>query len=101
MIGIRDIGVYLPEAIRTNDELISRLGFRQDFLENRVGVIQRHLASADEASSDLAVKSADNVFERNPTLKPDDIDLLIVCTQNPDFKLPHAAEQGQQPFGFR
>jgi 3-oxoacyl-[acyl-carrier-protein] synthase-3 len=81
---------YLPERIIDNKYLHEMAGIDIDFLENKVGIKQRHIAADDESTSDMATKAAMMLIERN-NLNTDFIDLLILCTQNPDYKLPATA----------
>ncbi|MEP6642646.1 MAG: ketoacyl-ACP synthase III [Gaiellales bacterium] len=90
-IGIRGIGTYLPERIVRNDELIERFGWDADFLERKLGIRERHIAAADEGAADMAVAAAENLFARRPELDRDAVDLVVLCTQNPDYGLPHSS----------
>jgi len=89
--GIKDIQVYLPEKILTSKELVERFDFDPDFLEHKIGINSRHIAAKDESVSDMAVKASKSLFMENHSFTPDSVDLLVVCTQNPDFKIPHTA----------
>ena len=89
-IGIRDIQFFLPEKILTNQEMIKELQVDPVFLEQKIGVLERRIAATDQAASDLAVAAAEKIFKNNGIHKRD-IELLIVVTQNPDYKLPHTA----------
>jgi 3-oxoacyl-[acyl-carrier-protein] synthase-3 len=81
---------YLPERIIDNKYLHEIAGMDIDFLENKVGIKQRHIAAIDETTSEMAIKAAVKLIENNK-IEPDAIDLLILCTQNPDYKLPTTA----------
>ncbi len=50
--GIAAIATYLPEGVVSNDELVDRFDFDRAFLDDKVGVRERHIAAADEAVSD-------------------------------------------------
>jgi len=98
-IGIENVQIYLPEKKLKNDELIAQFGFDESFLENKLGILERHIAADDELCSDLAVKAAENIFQTND-LSRKDIGLLVLCTQNPDYKLPHTSAIIQDRLGF-
>lgn len=89
-VGIDQISSYLPETILSNEEIIERFDFPAGFLEEKLAIQSRHIASADESCSDMAVAAVTNLFESGHA-SPSDIGLLIVCTQNPDYRLPSTA----------
>jgi 3-oxoacyl-[acyl-carrier-protein] synthase-3 len=81
---------YLPERIIDNEFLSRSAGIDMDFLENKVGIRKRHIAGQEETTSDMAVKAALNLFNGRK-INREIIDLVIVCTQNPDYRLPTTA----------
>ena len=89
-VGIQSIEYYLPARTRETDELVKDLDFDRSFLNDKVGIRCRHIAAPEEAGSDLAVEAARKLFAKT-NLSPDQIGLLIVCTQSPDYQLPHTA----------
>jgi 3-oxoacyl-[acyl-carrier-protein] synthase-3 len=97
--GIAQIATYLPEAVVNNDELVARFGFDRAFLDDKVGIRQRHIAAADEAVSDLALKAAEALLSRS-ALARERIELVVLCTQNPDYKLPTTANIIQDRLGL-
>lgn len=96
--GIAAIASHLPSRVVTNDELRARFDFEADFLERKIGIERRYVCGEDEAVSDLAVAAASKLFASGAA-KPDEIDLLVVCTQNPDYKLPTTANLVQHRLG--
>ena len=72
--------------------LTSIQGFAQAMLDGT--------ASDDEACSDLAFKAAKKIFDEGE-VSEEDIGLLILCTQNPDYKLPHTSAILQQRLNLR
>jgi len=78
-------GMYLPEKIITNEELSKRYGF--DVSLYLSGVTLRHIAAEDESASDLAIKAAEDALKK-ANMKPEDIDLLIMTTDAPDYITP-------------
>jgi 3-oxoacyl-[acyl-carrier-protein] synthase-3 len=91
MIGIRDVACYLPKGELHSSELQSRLGFKPGFLENKVGVEIRHVAAPNETTSDMAVRAFEHLTQRCPNEDFGDVGLVLLCTQNPDYKMPHTA----------
>lgn len=88
---IKGISYYLPEKIVTNDDLLTEFPeWDVEKVYNKVGVRERHLASATETAGDMAEKAARKLFEEY-SINPSDIDFLLLCTQSPDYVLPSTA----------
>lgn len=100
MIGIRDVACYLPEGELTSAELARRLDFKPNFLEGKVGIETRHIAGAREATSDMAVRAFENLQRRCPNEDFSTVGLVLLCTQNPDYKIPHTASLVQHRLGL-
>ncbi|MBW2172380.1 MAG: ketoacyl-ACP synthase III, partial [Deltaproteobacteria bacterium] len=91
MAGIKSIATYFPKNRVENEELIRRFGLSTEFLMDKVGVASRAIADRGETTSDMAFAAAQLLFKKNPALDPSAVDLLVVCTQNPDYRLPHTS----------
>jgi 3-oxoacyl-[acyl-carrier-protein] synthase-3 len=91
MAGIRSIATYFPKNRVDNEELIKRFGLSTEFLMDKVGVVTRAVADRGESTSDMCSAAAKLLFDKNPALDPSVVDLLVVCTQNPDYRLPHTS----------
>jgi 3-oxoacyl-[acyl-carrier-protein] synthase-3 len=99
-------GSYLPAKRVTNQELADQLAAKgietsDEWIVSRSGIAARHFAAADEKSSDLAVKAANNALDM-AGLQPNDIDLIIVASSTPDFfgSFPSTACIVQQKLGI-
>jgi 3-oxoacyl-[acyl-carrier-protein] synthase-3 len=90
---------YLPGKIITNQYLQEYCGIDAEFLESKIGIKIRHIAADDEYVSDLASKAGNLLFGRNGINKGD-IDLLLLCTQHGDYKLPTTACIVQNKLGL-
>lgn len=90
MTGIEAIAVYLPERRASNRELMTQFEIDERFLVEKIGVLQRAIKSAEEDTSDMALKALENLLEQTG-LAREEIDALIVVTQNPDSNLPHVS----------
>ncbi len=97
-IGINAIERYLPEQRLGNDELVDRLNVKESFLKEKLGIETRPISPSEIAASDLAVQAAEKIFTHG--LKKEEVDLLLVCTQNPDYKLPNTASIVQYKLGL-
>ena len=73
---ITGCGSYLPEHILTNKELEKKVDTTDEWIIERTGIERRHIAAADELTSDLAVKAATEALE-HAKLKADDIAWLV------------------------
>lgn len=96
---ITGCGSYLPEHILTNKELEKKVDTTDEWIIERTGIERRHIAAADELTSDLAVKAATEALE-HAKLKADDIDLIIVATSTPDQTFPSTAPRVQYKLGM-
>ncbi|MDP3791279.1 MAG: beta-ketoacyl-ACP synthase III [Candidatus Omnitrophota bacterium] len=98
--GIIGLGMYVPDRVLTNKELEKMVDTTDEWIFTRTGIKERRIASADEATSDMAVKAAKVALE-DAKLKIEDIDLIIVATITPDMFFPATACVVQSKLGAR
>ena len=67
---VRGVGSYLPERIITNEELSRTIDTSDEWIQQRVGIKQRHVAAEGEFTSDLAVHAARRALD-DARLSPD------------------------------
>lgn len=96
---IRSTGSYLPERIVTNAEMETLVDTTDDWIVQRTGIRQRHLAAKDQTTADLAINAARNALESSG-LKPEEIDGVIVATTTPDQTFPSVAVKVQAALGL-
>jgi 3-oxoacyl-[acyl-carrier-protein] synthase-3 len=96
---VRGVGSYLPARIMTNEELSRTIDTSDEWIQQRVGIKQRHIAADDEVTSDLAVHAARRALD-DARISPDEIDLIIVATTTPDLTFPATAAIVQQKLGM-
>src|SRR3712207_1092601 len=70
-----------------------------EWIVQRTGIRERHIAGDDETTSVLGIKAAEAALA-DAGLKPDDIDLIVCATSTPDFTFPSAASQIQTGLGI-
>ncbi|WP_426164517.1 beta-ketoacyl-ACP synthase III [Sandarakinorhabdus sp. DWP1-3-1] len=101
MIRARIIGTgsYLPQHILSNVELAARVDTSDEWIVERTGIRQRHIAAEGEFTSDLATEAARKALE-SCGLTPDDIDLIVVATATPDQTFPACATVVQHKLGM-
>lgn len=83
-------GSYLPEKILTNADLEKIVDTTDQWIRDRTGIRQRHVAAEGQTTCDLAEQAARRAME-DTGLKPTDIDLLLVGTTTPDVVFPSTA----------
>ena len=94
-------GRYLPEVEVPNDELRRRFAHLDDFvdkMEASTGIRRRWYAPEDWATSDLAVRAARQALARAGR-RPEDVDLLLVGTDSPDYVTPATSVVVQHKLG--
>ncbi len=97
---IKGIGSYLPEKILTNFDLEKIVETNNQWIVERTGIKQRHIAADGETTSDLAAKAAQKAIE-DAKISADDIDLIVVATTTPDNTFPSTAVMVQQKLGIK
>ncbi|MEQ9111471.1 MAG: beta-ketoacyl-ACP synthase III [Rhodospirillaceae bacterium] len=95
---IRGVGSYLPSNVVTNDELAKKVDTSDEWIQERTGIKQRHVAAEGENTSDLAIAAGRQALER-AGLKGEDIDLFVVATATPDNTFPATAAKVQAALG--
>lgn len=93
-------GKYLPERVLTNFDLEKMVDTSDEWIRSRTGIERRHIASDDQATSDLAFHAGRAAIE-DAGLKPGDIDLVIVGTTTPDLIFPNVGCLVQEKLGIR
>lgn len=85
---ITGTGSYVPERVLTNSDLAAQLGVEiEPFVSETLGIHERHVCADDESTADLAEHAARRALD-DAELAPDEIDLLIVTTDTPEFISP-------------
>jgi 3-oxoacyl-[acyl-carrier-protein] synthase-3 len=99
-IGIFDIEYFLPAKVLTSEHISAVSGLNRQVMEEKLGISCLHVAAEDEAVSDLAVAASERLLQ-SVEFARSDIDGIILCTQNPDYKLPATACVVQNRLGIR
>ena len=101
MIRARIIGngSYLPAQVLSNAELAARVDTSDEWIVERTGIRQRHVAAAGEFTSDLGTAAAQRALA-SAGLAAADIDLIIVATATPDQTFPACATVVQHKLGM-
>ncbi len=89
--AILALASHFPEERVGNDQLAARFeAWSADKIFAKTGIRERRVAAEGEFASDLAVAAAERLFAAGPA-RPEDVDVLIFCTQSPDYLLPASA----------
>jgi len=96
---VRGIGSYLPERVVTNQELAQRVDTSDEWIVQRTGISQRHVAGEGEFTSHLAVKAAERALA-DAGFAAGDIDLIVLATATPDLTFPATAATVQAELGI-
>jgi 3-oxoacyl-[acyl-carrier-protein] synthase III len=92
-------GSYLPERILTNAELASRIDTSDEWIVQRTGIRERHVAAEGEFTSHLAIKAARAALH-HARLDAQAIDLIVLATSTPDNTFPATAVAVQEGLGI-
>jgi len=92
-------GSYLPAKIVTNQDLAKTVDTSDEWIVERTGIKQRHVAAKDELTSDMAYKASLAAIESK--INPEEIDLIIVATTTPDLTFPACATSLQAKLGAK
>ena len=85
---ITGTGSYVPETVLTNADLARRIGADiEPFVSETLGIRERHVCAPDESTADLAVAAGVRALA-SAGLEPNEVDLLIVATDTPEYVSP-------------
>ena len=103
MTAIRSVvlgcGSYLPQKVLTNAELAARVDTSDEWITQRTGIKQRHIAADGEFTSHLAINAAKAALE-NAGIDAQAIDLIVLATSTPDNTFPATAVAVQNGLGI-
>ncbi|MFA6242134.1 MAG: beta-ketoacyl-ACP synthase III [Candidatus Hydrogenedentales bacterium] len=102
MVRSRIVGTghYLPEKVLTNVDLEGLMDTTDEWIRQRTGILQRHIAAPDEAASDLAAKACARALE-NAGIAAEEVDFIHCATATPDYFMPSAACLIQHKIGAK
>jgi 3-oxoacyl-[acyl-carrier-protein] synthase-3 len=95
---VTGMGHYLPANIVTNKDLEARMETSDEWIRERTGIHQRHIAAEGEVTSDLAAAAAKAALA-NAGVSVAQIDAIIVATTTPDETIPATATRVQHKLG--
>jgi 3-oxoacyl-[acyl-carrier-protein] synthase-3 len=92
-------GSYLPKRVLSNRDLADMVETSDEWIVQRTGIRERHIAAPGELTSDLAIQAALAALA-DAGLAPEAIDLILVATSTPDNTFPAAAVSVQAGLGI-
>ena len=96
---VRGCGAYLPERVVTNAELAKKVDTSDEWIQQRTGIKQRHIAADGEFTSHLAIKASQRALE-HAGIAASDLDLIVLATATPDETFPATATRVQAALGM-
>jgi len=94
-------GSFVPEKVVTNADLSRMLGENiDDFVEQNLGILERHVLAEDESAADLATGAARTALE-NAGIAAEKIDLIILATDTPEYISPATSVVVQHRIGAK
>jgi len=96
---IKGVGGYLPARVVTNAELAKLVDTSDQWISERTGIKERHIAADGELTSTMGSIAARRALD-DAGLAPEDIDLIILATSTPDQTFPATAVTIQAELGM-
>ena len=96
---ITALGTYVPPRVLSNADLEKMVDTTSEWILERVGIRERHIADKGVAASDLAVAAVKNLIESHP-FDLQEVDLILVGTVTPDMMYPSTACLVQHKLGI-
>ena len=87
---ISALGCFVPPRVLTNDDLSKMVETNDQWIVERTGIRERHIASPDIATSDMAVEAA-KIALASRGIEASELDAILVCTVTPDMFFPSTA----------
>ena len=89
--NITAIGGFLPDGVRSNDDLAQICDTSDEWIMKRTGIKERRILDDGLATSDMAVEAIKNLFDNYTDKNIADVEVLIVATSTPDMLMPSTA----------
>lgn len=88
---LKDIAIYLPDNVLTNNELAKLYPeWPAEKILEKTGISERRIAAEDQTAGDMAYEAACQLFKQG-RVSAEEVDFIILCTQAPDYVLPTTA----------
>ena len=99
-VKISALGCYTPPGILTNADLEKMVATSNQWILERTGIVERHIAGPETATSDMAVEAA-KIALAGRGIEASELDAILVCTVTPDMLFPSTACLVQNALGAK
>jgi len=99
-VKISALGCYVPPGVLTNKDLERMVETSSEWIMERTGICERHIAAPDMATSDMGTEAARQALAARG-ITGADLDAILVCTVTPDMLFPSTACLVQDRLGAR
>ncbi|GAB4081372.1 3-oxoacyl-ACP synthase III family protein [Modestobacter muralis] len=97
-VVISGVGHHLPEHVEDNATLCQGLDVSPEWIVEKTGITQRHIAGPDDSASDFALQAGRRALEM-AGVRADEVDLVIACTFSGDYLFPPLSAKVQRDLG--
>lgn len=97
---ITALGCYVPPRVLTNQDLERMVDTNNEWILQRVGIRERHIAAPEMATSDMAVLAACSALSQRG-IPGSEIEAILLCTVTPDMMFPSTACLVQNRIGAK
>ncbi|HPQ16949.1 MAG TPA: 3-oxoacyl-ACP synthase, partial [Bryobacteraceae bacterium] len=97
---ISALGCYVPPRVLTNFDLEKMVETSNEWILERTGIRERHIADPEVATSDMAVNAAREALAQRG-IDATEIEMILVCTVTPDMMFPSTACLVQKQLGAK
>jgi 3-oxoacyl-[acyl-carrier-protein] synthase-3 len=91
-------GSYAPDKVLTNADLEKMVDTNDQWIVERTGIKERHIAAPEQATSDLCLAASERALEM-AKLDPKDVEMIVVGTVTPDYPFPSVGTVLQAKLG--
>lgn len=98
--AITGTGACLPERVVTNEELEKTVDTTDQWIRERTGILQRHIAGDEETTASMGAQAAREALDA-AGLTSEDVDMIVLATTTPDRIFPSTACHIQRELGTR
>lgn len=97
---ISALGCYVPPRVLTNFDLEKMVATNNQWILERTGIVERHIAAPEVATSDMALEAAKAALAGRG-IPATDLDAILLCTVTPDMLFPSTACLVQHRLGAK
>lgn len=99
-VNISAVGCYTPPGVLTNRDLEKMVDTSEEWILTRTGIVQRHIAAPEMATSDMALEAARATLTQRG-VDAAEVEAILVCTVTPDMMFPSTACLVQDRLGAK